>query len=125
MHIFNTININTFIKVETILNVIILGDCNQCNMIICHLMFQMNTTRSFWSNKCCKYRYHKEYIFLGTTGFAFVVALLFYVLAKICTDKKVTDVLPRKFLEIIIMLKVIFFFSENRFAGSFNVSTDT
>lgn len=89
----------------------------------------MNTTRSYWSDKCCKYRRHEEYIFLGTTGFAFLVAVLFYLLAKVCTDKKVTDVLPRKLHGIIVVcelfMDVLLFLAENRFAGSFNISNET
>lgn len=87
----------------------------------------MNTTRSFWSDTCCKYRHHEEYIFLGTTGLAFLIAALFYILAKICTDKKVTDVLPRKFYDITTVNYSLYnvLFSENRFAGSFNTSHAT
>lgn len=56
----------------------------------------MNTTRSFWSDKCCKSRFHEERIFMGAAAVVFVIAAQFYVLAKFFTDKKLADILPRK-----------------------------
>lgn len=70
----------------------------------------MNTTRSFWSDNCCKYRRKSEYVFLGTTVVSFTVAALFYFLAKVCTDIKVTTILPRKCSTYFFLKTLLLFF---------------
>lgn len=62
----------------------------------------MNSTRSFWSDKCCKSRFHEERIFMGAAAVAFVIAAQFYVLAKFCTNKKLADILPREYILVSI-----------------------
>lgn len=94
----------------------------------------MNTTRSFWSTNCCKYRQHGEYVFIATTVLAFLIPVLFYVLAKVYTDKKVATVLPRKLTFKCFKLQLTTFFSLQKtdllvllqlwMEGEFNVSSD-
>ncbi|GJQ86183.1 hypothetical protein Trydic_g12453 [Trypoxylus dichotomus] len=55
----------------------------------------MNGTRTFWSDKCCRYRHHKEYIFIMSTCLMLAITLLFYSLTKLLIDKK----LPVVFLQ--------------------------
>lgn len=58
----------------------------------------MNTTRSFWSEKCCKTRKRNETIFLVCTGCMSLIAILFYVFTKMFTDMKTPIVFKRKTL---------------------------
>ncbi|XP_017784680.1 PREDICTED: osteopetrosis-associated transmembrane protein 1 isoform X2 [Nicrophorus vespilloides] len=68
----------------------------------------MNNTRSQWSRRCCEYRKRKEYVFLISTGFATFLTLLFYILAKFCTDMRTPEI-----------------FQQSRFAESLNQNNAT
>ncbi|KAJ3654835.1 hypothetical protein Zmor_013993 [Zophobas morio] len=60
----------------------------------------MNKTRSFWSDKCCKYRRHNEYVFMASTVTVLIVTLCFYVIAQFCSVKKAPTILQqRRFAE--------------------------
>jgi hypothetical protein len=60
----------------------------------------MNTTRLFWSLKCCKYRKHEEHIFIASTVTVLLVTLLFYVIVQFCSVKKTPTILQqRRFAE--------------------------
>lgn len=63
----------------------------------------MNGTRAYWSQKCCKFRRKDEHIFIICTLIVSFVTVLFYILTKLCSQKKTP-----------IILK------QTRFAGSFN-----
>nr|XP_022903279.1 uncharacterized protein LOC111415691 [Onthophagus taurus] len=60
----------------------------------------MNTTRTEWSEKCCKYRKHSEYAFIGSSVGIMIVTILFYVLTKVFIDKKSTKIVTQhRFVE--------------------------
>lgn len=82
---------------------------------------QMNTTRRYWSSKCCKYRRHEEYIFIASALGIFTLTALFYLLAHYLGEKEEPLILQRK--EYNISLHALHnneFFSENRLAESLN-----
>ncbi|CAG9771271.1 unnamed protein product [Ceutorhynchus assimilis] len=48
----------------------------------------MNSTWTYWGNKCCKFRRHKEYGFIFSTVAVLVTTVLFYIIAQIYAKKK-------------------------------------
>lgn len=47
----------------------------------------MNNTRTIWSDNCCIYRHHKEYVFIISACLVLLVTILFYTLTKLLIDK--------------------------------------
>lgn len=56
----------------------------------------MNSTRAFWSAKCCNYRRHSEYIFIASTVIVLLIPIVFYALTKVWSEKKTPTILQRK-----------------------------
>ncbi|XP_045472844.1 osteopetrosis-associated transmembrane protein 1 [Harmonia axyridis] len=48
----------------------------------------MNTTRRYWSSKCCKFRRHEEYIFIASAIGIFTLTALFYLLTHFFGEKE-------------------------------------
>lgn len=62
----------------------------------------MNGTRAYWSNNCCKFRHKNEIGFIISTVIISFVTILFYILTKVCSQKRTPVILK-----------------QTRFAGSF------
>ncbi|KAL1491304.1 hypothetical protein ABEB36_011921 [Hypothenemus hampei] len=56
---------------------------------------QMNTTWTYWGNKCCKYRRHNEYLFLSSSIMVLLCTVLFYVISQICAKKKLPTIIEQ------------------------------
>ncbi|CAH1117921.1 unnamed protein product [Phaedon cochleariae] len=48
----------------------------------------MNTTWSFWSTSCCKYREHTEYTFIFLNVLVIIIPAVFYLIAQLYVKKK-------------------------------------
>ncbi|CAG9859158.1 unnamed protein product [Phyllotreta striolata] len=55
----------------------------------------MNTTWTFWSNNCCKYRKHNEYIFIGTSVGLLILTVVFYLVVQFCNEKKAPTIIQQ------------------------------
>ncbi|XP_044752391.1 osteopetrosis-associated transmembrane protein 1 [Coccinella septempunctata] len=48
----------------------------------------MNTTRRYWSTKCCKYRRHEEYVFIGSAVGILTLTGVFYLMTLYLGEKE-------------------------------------
>uniref|UniRef100_A0A1Y1NJB3 Osteopetrosis-associated transmembrane protein 1 n=1 Tax=Photinus pyralis TaxID=7054 RepID=A0A1Y1NJB3_PHOPY len=56
----------------------------------------MNGTRGYWSSNCCKFRHRNELGFIISTVFISLLTILFYILTKVCSQKRAPVILKRK-----------------------------
>lgn len=82
----------------------------------------MNSTWTFWSFNCCKYRKHNEYEFLGISISILIITIMFYFVLQFCGEKNAPMIVRRRYL-LIHNCKIssnVLYFLETRFAESIN-----
>lgn len=62
----------------------------------------MNTTWTFWGDKCCEFRRHSEYGFIGSTIGVCIVTILFYIMAQYYAKHKSPTIIQQsRFAEVL------------------------
>uniref|UniRef100_A0A6P7GW24 Osteopetrosis-associated transmembrane protein 1 n=1 Tax=Diabrotica virgifera virgifera TaxID=50390 RepID=A0A6P7GW24_DIAVI len=66
----------------------------------------MNTTWTFWSVNCCKYRRHGEYIFIISTGTMLLLTIMFYLVVQGYKEENAPTIIQQsRFFESLSLFK--------------------